>query len=295
MAGKGNKEEKISKRRLRSSYITTIVSLSLVLFLLGLIGLLILNTKKLSDYVKENIGFSVIVEDNIKEVDLIRLKKNLDASRFVKSTEHITKEKAAETLQKDLGEDFIDFLGYNPLPVSIDVRLKAPYANPDSIEVIKKELSTNKEIKELFYQPSIIDLVNKNVNRISIIILLFSALLFLISTALINNTIRLSVYSKRFTIKTMQLVGATRNFVRKPFLLTGILQGIISAIIAMMLLSGIIYIAQKEMVEIISFRDIEILGALFGIVLVIGIIITFTSTYFAVNRYLKLKSDSLYY
>lgn len=289
------KEEKISRRRLQSSYVTTVVSLSLVLFLLGLIGLLLLNAAKLSDYVKENIGFSVIVEDNIKEVELIRLRKSLDASEYVKSTEHITKEKAAEELKAELGEDFVEFLGYNPLPVSIDVRLHADYANPDSLEMIKKDLEAYSEIKELYYQPSVVDLVNKNVRKISLILLGFSGLLFLISIALINNTIRLAVYSKRFIIKTMQLVGATKVFIRRPILLKGIIQGLISAIIAIILLGGIIYYAQNELQGVISFRDMEIIGSLFFMVILLGIIITYVSTYFAVTRYLKLKTDQLYY
>lgn len=291
----GYREDKISKRRLQSSYLTTIVSLSLVLFLLGLVGLLILNTRKLSDYVKENIGFSVIVEDNIKEVDLIRLKKNLDASVYVKSTEHITKEKAAESLKNDLGEDFVDFLGYNPLPVSIDVRLNADYANADSIEVIKKDLEAYPEVKELFYQPDIIELVNQNINKISFIILLFSSLLFFISAALINNTIRLSIYSKRFIIRTMQLVGATRGFIRKPFVIKGIIQGVIGGVIAIALLSGVVYSIQDEVLGVINFGDVTIMGSLFFLVILLGIILALISTWFAVNKYLKLRTDKLYY
>jgi len=274
---------------------TSIVSISLVLFLLGLMGLLMLNAKKLSVYVKENIGFSIILKDNVKEVDIIRLQKNLDAARYVKTTEYITKEKAARELQEDLGEDFIEFLGYNPLLASIDVRLYADYANPDSIAVIEKDLQEYDQVKEVFYQKSLVHLVNENVRKISLIILLFSALLFLIAMALINNTIRLSVYSKRFIINTMQLVGATRGFIRRPFLFKSALHGIYGAFIAIALLIGILYFAQKELKEIISLQDVEIIGILFFFVLLVGIIINWISTFFAVNKFLRLKADDLYY
>ncbi|MBU0764511.1 MAG: permease-like cell division protein FtsX [Bacteroidetes bacterium] len=289
------KEDKLYRRRLRSAYLTTTVSLSLVLFLLGIIGLFLLSAKELSEYVKENIGFTVIMEDNIKEVDLIRLRKTLDASAYVKSTEEITKEKAAEQLRNDLGEDFIEFLGYNPLPVSIDVRLNAAYANPDSIEVIKKDLAKHPEIREFFYQPSLIDMVNKNIRKISMILLGFCALLFVISVALINNTIRLTVYSKRFIIKTMQLVGATRGFIRRPLLYRSAIQGLTGAVLAIVFLTGAIDFLQKQMEGIIGFHNGTIILCLFAIVIVLGIIITWISTFFAVNKYLRLKADNLYY
>jgi len=291
---KPKKEAKITRLRLQSSYVTSIISISLVLFLLGLVGLLILNTRKLSDYVKENIGFSVILKDNVKEVEMIRLQKNLDATRYVKATEYITKEKAARELQEELGEDFVDFLGYNPLLASIDVHLYASYANPDSIAVIENDLQQYPQVKEVFYQKSLVHLVNENVKKISIIILLFSGLLFLIAVALINNTIRLSVYSKRFLIRTMQLVGATRGFIRRPFLYKSAAHGIIGALIAVGLLVTTLYFIQNEFNEIISLQDFRILAVLFVSVLLLGIIINWISTYFAVNKYLNIKTDDLY-
>jgi cell division transport system permease protein len=291
---KKGKESKTTKRQLRSSYATSIISISLVLFLLGLVGLLILNTKRLSDYVKENIGFSVIIKDNVKEVDVIRLRKTLDATNYVKSTEYITKEKAARELQEELGEDFIDFLGYNPLLASIDVKLYADYANPDSIYVIETDLQKFPQVKEVFYQKSLVHLVNENVRRISLIILLFSGLLFLIAVALINNTIRLSVYSKRFIIRTMQLVGATRAFIRRPFLATGALHGLLGSFIAIGLLVGFLYLVQNEFSEILSFQDFQLLAILFVLVIILGVLINYISTYFAVNKYLNIKKDDLY-
>jgi len=289
------KESSISKGKLRSSYLTSIVSISLVLFLLGLIGLLLLNAKKISDHVKENIGFSILLKENIREVDIIRLQKRLDAMPFVKSTDYITKEEAARELQEELGEDFIEFLGYNPLGASIEVRFNARFANPDSIAMIEKETLNYEEVSEVFYQKSLVHLVHDNIRKISLIILAFSGLLFLIAIALINNTIRLSVYSKRFLIKTMQLVGATKPFIRKPFLIKSATHGTYAAIIALLLLIGVIYIAQHELLEIISFQDIDILGILFLLVLIMGIILNCISTFFAVNKYLKMRSDDLYY
>jgi len=283
------------KNRVRSSYLTTTVSISLVLFLLGLIGLLILNAKKLSDYVKENIGFSIILKDNCKEVDVMRMQKDMDATYFVKSTQYIPKEKAAKELQEDLGEDFVRFLGYNPLLASINVRLKADYANPDSIRKIEHHFLNYPQVKEVFYQKSLLSLINENVRKISIVILVFSGLLFIISAGLINNTVRLSVYSKRFLINTMQLVGATRNFIRMPFLLTSIFQGLLGSLLSLFLLSGVIFFAQRELSEVISFRDYDIIIALYLIVIIMGITITLSSTFLSVTKYLSIKIDKLYY
>jgi len=287
-------KEKGTKRRLRSSYITSVISISLVLFMLGVMGLLILNAKQLSNYVKENIGVSIILKDNVKEVETRRLQKLLDATSYVKSTEFVDKETAAKELQKELGEDFISFLGYNPLLASIDVKLYAEYANPDSIAVIEKDFIQYSQVQEVYYQKSLVHLVNDNVKRISLIILAFSSLLFIISFTLINNTIRLSIYSQRFIINTMQLVGATRGFIRKPFMGKSLLYGILGALIANSMLSGVIYLSQKELHQVITFNNIEMVGVLFLLILLTGIFITWISTLFAVNKYLRLESRSLY-
>jgi cell division transport system permease protein len=289
------KESNVTKRRLRSSYVTSMISISLVLFLLGMLGLLVLNAKRLSDYVKENIGFSVILKENVKEVDVILLQKSLDASEFVKSTNYITKDEAARELQEELGEDFIEFLGFNPLLASIEVHLNASYANQDSINVIEKNLQQYEQIKEVFYQKSLVSLVNENIRKISLIILVFSSLLLLVAITLINSTIRLAVYSKRFIINTMQLVGATRGFIRRPFLYRSAGNGILAALLAMGFLAGVLYAAQKEFRDIISFQDIEIIAILFLGVLLFGIVINWISTFFAVSKYLRMKVDKLYY
>lgn len=287
-------QKKVSKRKLQSSYLTTIVSISLVLFMLGLLGILILNSKKLSDHVRENIGFSIIMNEGVKEARIMELKKNLDASEFVKYTEYITPEEAAEELQEDLGEDFIGFLGYNPLLPSIDLRLNAAYANIDSLKVIETQLLQNSDIKEVYYQESLVEMINANLRRIGIFILVFSVLLLIMATALISNTIRLSVYSKRFLIRTMQLVGATKSFIRTPFILTGILHGLISALIASAALVSILYFLMQEVPELVNLQDFNLFAMLFGFVILTGVIITWLSNLSAVNKYLKAKPEDLY-
>jgi cell division transport system permease protein len=287
--------EKYSQRRLKTSFASTIVGVTLVLYMLGLLGLLIMHANKLSDYVKENIGFTVFLNEDVKEVDIIQLQKTLDAREYVKSTEYITSEKAAKDLQEDIGEDFVTFLGYNPLPPSIDVRFKADYANSDSLTALQTELEKNTYVKEVQFQESLVTGVNENIRKISLIILGFSALLMVISIALINNTIRLSVYSKRFLLRTMQLIGATENFIRRPFLLRGIVQGIIASVIAILSLVFTLYFAQKEVPELQELQDAMLFIKLFIFVMVLGIIISWASTYLAVRKYLRIKTDYLYY
>lgn len=287
-------EDKSSQKRLQASTVTTIISISLVLFMLGLLGLIILHAGKLSDYVRENIGFSVIIKEEIKEPAILEFQKKLDTESFVKSTDYITREQAAEDLTKELGEDFVDFLGYNPLLPSIDIRLNAEYANNDSLKILESKLLANNVVKEVFYHKSLVDMVNRNIKRISLVILSFSLVLLLISIALINNTIRLSVYSKRFIIKAMQLVGATRAFISKPFILKSLLHGLISSVIAILLLGVVLYFSRRAIPELVDLQDIDLFLSLFGIVMVLGLLITGLSTLFAVGRYLNLKSYKLH-
>ncbi|PKP50537.1 MAG: cell division protein FtsX [Bacteroidetes bacterium HGW-Bacteroidetes-12] len=283
-----------AKRRLISSYFTTIISISLVLFMLGILGLILLNTQQISNHVKENIGFSIILKDGIKDVDINQIKKSLDAESYVKSTNFIHPDSAAVQLKNELGEDFISFLGYNPLLPSIDIKLIADYANTDSLVIIEADLLKNTNVKEVFYQKDLVSLVNQNVKKISFYMLAFSGLLLIIATALINNTIRLSIYSKRFLIKTMQLVGARHSFIRRPFVLQGIGNGIVSAFIAIGLIVTILYYLQKQYPQLIDFKNIELYGALFLIIIIIGIIISWISTNLAVRKYLRIETGDLY-
>ena len=288
-------EDKYARRRLTTSYLSTIVGITLVLYMLGLLGLIIMHAQKLSDYVKENIGFTVFLNDDVKEADIFQLQKSLDARAYVKSTEYITKDKAAKDLQKDIGEDFISFLGYNPLPSSLEVRFKANFANSDSLTVLQGELEKNKNVKEVSYQKSLVTMVNENLRKISLIILGFSALLLIIAIALINNTIRLSVYSKRFLIRTMQLIGATERFIQKPFLLRGIIQGLIGSVITIVLLVFTLYFAQKKIPELRELQDAALFIKLFIFVTILGLVISWVSTALAVKKYLRIKTDFLYY
>ncbi len=288
-------EDKILGRRLKSSYISTIVSITLVLFVLGLLGLVILHAQKLSDHVRESIAVSVFLKEDAGESEIQRLKASIDALPSVNETRFISREEAAEDLMRELGEDFVSFLGYNPLTASIVVNLKADYANPDSMQVFKQRLSGHQLVSEVDYQQSLVHLVNENVKRIGIGLLAFSILLLTIAFALINNTIRLSVFSKRFLIKSMQLVGATQAFIRRPFIIKGVIQGIIGALITIFLLIATLYAGQRQIPEMAMFYDMNMLLVLFGLVLLLGIIISLISTYFAVRKYLNIKTDFLYY
>ena len=289
------KENKANQRRLRSSYLTSIISISLVLFLIGIVGLLILNGRNISNKVRENIGFNVMLKENVKEADIYQLQKILDAKPYILSTDYITKEEAALETEQVVGHDFVEFCGYNPLPPSIRGRLKASYTKPDSVMFIEQELLNYEPVSEVVYKKSLLYAINENIRKISIVILGFSLLLTLVAITLINNTIRLSIYSKRFIINTMQLVGATRGFIRKPFLLRSSLNGFIGSLIAMGLLFGIIYLTKDELEGLISFNDMELIAILSLSILTISIVINWISTFFAVNKYLNMKTDKLYY
>lgn len=288
------KETNLSKARLKGSYLTLVISVSLVLFLLGVLGLVVINAREVSDYLRESLSFSVMLADDSREADIRMLQKDLDAKPYIKSTEYISKDEAAEKMKKDLGEDFISFLGDNPLPPSIDVYLYAGYTSPDSVAKIEKYVLEYPFVKEVYYPEPLLRLINENIRKISLFLLVLSSILFLIAVTIINNTIRLAIYSKRFLIRTMQLVGATRSFIRKPFLVRSIYHGFLAALIAMLLLLGLLYIIEKELAVMFSFESTNIL-ILLGITLIIaGILINLVSTYFSVNRYLVISEDKLY-
>lgn len=290
-----NPEEKYTRRRYHSSLATSVVSITLVLLMLGLLALTVLHARKLSDYVRENIGFRVYIKEDAKAEDIILFQKQLDARPFVKTSEYISPERAARELTAELGEDFIDFLGYNPLPPSIDLRVKAAYGNVDSLGMIESALMQEIIVKEVFYQKSLVHLINRNIRRIGMVLLGFSGLLLLIAMALINNTIRLSVYARRFIIRTMKLVGATRGFISRPFIIKGIMQGFYSALLAIILLGVILYFLMKEVPELVGFYDLYLYLAVFGMVIVTGILLAWISTWFAVRRYVRMGEDELYY
>ncbi len=291
-----SKEDTYYKKRINSSIITSVISITLVLFTLGVLGLIVMQANSLSNYIKENIGFEIIMKQGVKEADILYFQKTLDLEPYVKTTEYITKEEASERLTEMLGEEFTNFLGEddNPLLPSIDVRFHAQWANNDSLAVIEESILNSELVKEVYYQKSLVHIINKNVQKISIVLLGFSLLLLLIALALINNTIRLSVYSKRFIIRSMQLIGATQRFIRRPFIVKGILQGMLSAVIAMMLISAIIAGLQKNIPELAVLINNEMIIYLFAFILLLGILFAGISTYFAVSKYLRMRTDRLY-
>lgn len=285
---------KNSNRRLRSSYISAILSISLVLLMLGLLGLLVLDAKKISDYVKEHVELNVFLNDGISNSDIKKFHREIEKRPYTKSVVYISKQEALDSLIIELGEDALGMLESNPLPATLDIRVNAEYSNPDSLKKIHNELSGSNLAREVSYQHTEVDKMNDNFRAIAMVILVFCALLFFIAVALINNTIRISMYSRRFLIKSMQLVGATKAFIRWPFLKKGIGHGIIAGIIASILLSGIIYLIHTHFPELGQLSDLRMLAILIGSVLVLGLLLSFISTYFAVNRYLRLKTDELY-
>jgi cell division transport system permease protein len=289
-----HREEKFHRRRYQSSVATTVVSITLVLLMLGILSMVFLHARKLSDYIRENIGFVVYLKNEAPQEDIILLHKRIQSRDFTKKAEYIAPDEAARELSAELGEDFIDFLGYNPLPPAIDLRVKAAWGNVDSLEAIEQSLLREPTVSKVFYQKSQVDAINRNIRRVSIVLLGFSSLLLLIAIALIHNTIRLSVYSRRFIIRTMRLVGATRGFITRPFILRGILKGLISALLAIVLLMGLVYAVMRRLPELSGFMDAELYLAVFGLVIVVGVMLSWISTWFAVRRFIRMKEDDLY-
>ena len=287
--------DSFNKRRLLTSYFSVIVSITLVLFLLGFFGFLVFSTKKLANHFKEQVTVTILIKDEAKSADIAQLQKTLSVASFVKSLQFISKDKAAETFSKDIGEDFVSFIGTNPLQNVIDLSFNADYAEPDRMAEIKRELEQNSFVSEVVYDQSLVALIHENVNRIGLITLVFSALFSFVSVLLINASIRLSIYSKRFIIKTMQLVGATRSFIRRPFIRTNVRLGILSAFLAILLFYGALLAIVKSYPEFSILLDNTILCIVFIGILAMGILISWLSTYFATQRFLNLNTNDLYY
>ncbi len=287
--------EKYQKRRLRSSYISVVISISLVLFLIGVLGLLVLNTKKVSNFFKESAAITLYLKNDIKRDQILNLQVSIDEQEFTKSTKFISKEEAAEIYKKENGEDFMDFLGYNPLENSIDIYVKADFVSPEKMEEIESIYKNNQFVSSVSYDKPLIDLLTKNVRRISLFILIFCGLATLVVVVLISSSIRLSVYSKRFTIKTMQMVGATKRFIRKPFIWNSVKLGIIGAILAIVELAILLYYMNKTFPEFGIIDNRVEMASLLGIIFGMGILITWASTFLATQRFLNLRTDELYF
>ncbi len=287
--------ESFNKRRLRSSYFSVVVSISLVLFLLGFLAFLVLSAKKLANYFKEQVSVTIFIKDDAKKADIEQLQKTLQVATYVKSLRFVPKEEAAENYSKEIGEDFVSYIGTNPLQNSIDLSLKAEYAEPEKMAEIKRELEQNSFVSEVDYDKSLVALLHENVSRIGLVTLIISGLFTFVSVLLINASIRLSIYSKRFIIKTMQLVGATRSFIRRPFIITNVKLGILSAVIAAVLFYVALIAIVNSYPEFGVLMDYTTLIVVFIGIFAIGILISWLSTYFATQRFLNLNTNDLYY
>lgn len=289
-----NEDKKLIRKAQRHSRLSIMISMSLVLFLLGSLGVLLLQANKVSNYVKENIGISLIIKPDADSTQINDILNRLSTTQYIKSVQLISKEEAAEALKKDLGEDFITFLGHNPLYPSIDIHLKAEFADEKTVNSFISSIQAHPSIDEVQYQPSLIESINRNLKTITWILIIFSSLLILVSVTLINNTIRISLYARRLLIKSMLLVGATKGFILQPFLLRSIMNGFMGGLIAICLLAGLLYGISIKLPEITLIQDIQILAYVGAGMIATGIILSFVSTWFAVNKYLRYRTDNIY-
>lgn len=287
--------DKYQKRKLISSYISVVISIALVLFLLGCLGLLVINSKKVADHFKEQVVMTIYLNDTAKDVEVNQLKKSLAMSKYTKEAKYVSKEEAAAFMKAENGEDFMDFMGYNPLNNSIDVYLKADYVTTEQLTEITESLANKAFIEEIRYDNDLVELMNDNVKKISFWVLVISGLFTLIAVLLINSSIRLAVYSKRFIIKTMQMVGATKSFIRKPFIWKSVQLGIIGAVVALIGMAIVLYYLDLTFPELELLRNTVLIIGLFLGVFLLGIVITWISTFIATQRFLNLKTDQLYY
>ncbi|MDY2585873.1 cell division protein FtsX [Winogradskyella aquimaris] len=287
--------DKYQKRKLISSYISVVISIALVLFLLGCLGLLVINSKKVADHFKEQVVMTIYLNDTAKEVEVNQLKKSLAMAEYSKEATYVSKEEAAELMKAETGEDFMDFVGYNPLKNSIDVYLKADFVTTEKLSEISESLANKSFIEDIRYDNDLVELMNDNVKKISFWVLIISGLFTLIAVLLINSSIRLAVYSKRFIIKTMQMVGATKSFIRRPFVWKSVQLGIIGAIVALAGMAVVLYYLDLTFPELELLRNTVMIAGLFVGIFVLGVIITWISTFIATQRFLNLKTDQLYY
>ncbi len=287
--------EKHQKRRLISSYFSVVISIALVLFLLGLLGMLVLNANTISNNFKERVQLNIYFNDSAKDVEIKQLEKSLTLSPYAKEAKYVSKEDAADFLKTEYGEDFLDDIGYNPLQNSIDVNFKAEYVKEAYLDSIAQTILTKNYVNDVKYDKDLVSIMNSNVKRISFWILVISALFTLIAVLLINSSIRLAVYSKRFIIKTMQMVGATKQFIRRPFVWRSVRLGIIGAVLALLGMGIVLYYINKTFPELELLRSPILITGLFLIVFLLGVVITWISTFFATQRFLNLKTDQLYY
>ena len=291
--GKG--DNRIMKRRLANAYLSSLISISLVLLLVGIASMLLVNAKGVSDYFKENVQVSVMMKQNVQEEAAMAFCDELGKERFIKSTVFVSREQGERELARQLGDDFLDVFETSPIPVSMDVTLMADYVSSDSLEVVRREISASPLVEEVNYQMSLVEALNANLSKISSVLGIFICLMLFISFVLINNTVRLNVFARRFTIHTMKLVGATRQFIRAPFLVQAAFQGIFAAFLAVIALIVIMFFIRSGFVQLFEIFRLELLLMVMGIVLASGLLICLTSTYLVVNKLISLGKDELYY
>ena len=288
-------ENKIMRRRLANAYLSSVISISLVLLLVGVASMLLVNARSVSDYFKENMQVSVLMKDSVPEEKAISFSESLLEERYIKTATFISKEQGEMELAELLGEDFVDIFETSPIPASVEITLDADYVSSDSLEVVKAEISRSPLVAEVNYQGTLVDALNANLSKISLILAFFIGLMLFISYVLINNTVRLNVYARRFTIHTMQLVGATRSFIRAPFLLQSAFQGVFAAFLAIIVLLGLMFLMRSSFAQLFEIFRMELLLLVMGIVLVSGLALCLISTYFVVNKLISLHKDELYY
>lgn len=287
-------ESRLIRRRLVGSWLSTVISISLVLLLVGVASLLLVNAKGVSDYFKENMQVSVLMKTDVDEAETVEFQAVLDSMPCVRSTSLVSREQGMKEMSDLLGEDFLNVFEASPIPVSIDVSLKADYVSAESIEAAKKQILEYPIVDEVVYQQSLVDKLNTNLGKISLVLGVLIVLLLFISFVLINNTVRLNVFSKRFTIHTMKLVGATKGFIRGPFLVQSIFQGLFSSLVAILILLAILFFIRKEFVQLFEVFSLDLLLVVMGIVVVSGVLICLVSTFFVVGRLVSLSKDELY-
>lgn len=288
-------ENKIIRRRLANAYLSTVISISLVLLLVGVASLILVNAKSVADYFKENMRVSVLLKQEVSDKDAKEFEALLGKMPFIHGTEFISKEEGENEMKDMLGDDFLSVFETSPIPISIDLTLDAGYVSADSLSIVKKKITASPLVDEVVYQQSLVDALNANLRKFSLVIGILIALLLFISFVLINNTVRLNVFSKRFTIHTMQLVGATRSFIRAPFLAQSVFQGLLSALIAILMLVGILFFVRSEFTQLFEIFHLNLLFLVMGIVIFTGIAICLLSTYIVVNKLVSLSKDELYY
>lgn len=288
-------DNKIMRRRLANAYLSSVISISLVLLLVGVAAMLLVNAKGVSDYFKENMQVSVLLKQNVEEDDALDFRSDLEKYSFIKATAFISQEQGRREMEELLGSDFLDVFETSPIPMSIDITLNADYVSADSLEVVRATVSKSPIVDEIVYQTSLVEALNANLSKISLGLGVLIALLLFISFVLINNTVRLNVFARRFTIHTMKLVGATKSFIRAPFLVQAVFQGIFSSFIAILALVGILYLMRNEFAQLFQIFRLDLLLIVMGIVVASGIIICFVSTWIVVGKLVSLKKDDLYY